>query len=183
MVHAFDFSTLFALAASTATFVASAVWSTDGGFVRTGEGIKSLRIGTLDVRVYVVRHDMRQLPAVRSRKALIEADVDKRFTLRLLRDMEAHHLQETLRDALLQNGSDDPVRIRAFLAGLSRDVKAGTHVVVSYDARTRTTSLAVDGVVGSTVESFRFMTEVWSVWLGKGEAAALAEALVGRSAA
>ena len=159
MVYAIDLPVFAALAAATAAFVASVVFtpSESRGMVR--------------------------LPPVRSRDAFIDADVDKRFVLRMLRDADGDLLREAFRDALLKSGWDDAARLRVFLSAVRERLKAGAYVSITYDATRKVTTLAFDDTPGASVEGYAFMRAVWGMWLGKDEAPALADALTGKTAA
>lgn len=185
MVYAIDLPVFAALAAATAAFVASVVFtpSESRGMVRTGEGIKVMRVGSLELHLYFLRHEMRRLPPVRSRDAFIDADVDKRFVLRMLRDADGDLLREAFRDALLKSGWDDAARLRVFLSAVRERLKAGAYVSITYDATRKVTTLAFDDTPGASVEGYAFMRAVWGMWLGKDEAPALADALTGKTAA
>jgi hypothetical protein len=132
--------------------------------------------------LYTVRHEMRHLPGQRTRQAFIDAAVDKRFVLHMLCDIDGDRARENLRDALFRNGCIDPSRVRAFLGALDRTLRAGSYVVVAYDAALAETTLKVENGRSVTVAGADFMRAVWATWLGPFASSQLAQSLVGRAA-
>src|ERR1051325_6455794 len=62
------------------------------GWYFTGSGVRTKSVAFVSVKVYAIRHDMKQLPPSKSKQAVIEADVDKKITFRMLRDVDAEKI-------------------------------------------------------------------------------------------
>jgi len=163
--------------------MSSSSWALEpglGAFVRTGEGVRVKRVAFVDVKVYAITHEMKALPATRSRAAAVAAETDKKFTLRMLRDVDAQKIREALRDAYLVNGFTDGKKIGVFLAAIGKDLREGSYLTFFYDAAAQTTTLTAQGSGSATIEGADFMRATWSIWLGKIDQPALGEALVAK---
>src|SRR5215207_2007958 len=74
------------------------------GMVHTGDAVRTKSVGPFTAKVYAIRHDMKEKPAAKSKQAVIDADVDKKFTWKMLRDVESGKIKKALEDALHMNG-------------------------------------------------------------------------------
>ena len=147
------------------------------GFVRTGQGIQTASHWPFTIEVFTIAHDIKALPEQKTRQAMIDADVDKRFSLRMLREVEAAKLRAGLRDGYKRNGYADNERIDRFLAGFS-DAPKGKAMSIVYDAGAKETRLIVDGAVTTTVDGSAFMKATWSIWFGKSKPVSLGDELI-----
>jgi len=77
------------------------------GYVHTGDGVRVKWIAFVKLKTYAIGHDMRELPAAKSKQAVIDADVDKRISWRMLRDAGGDRLQGILRDSFAKNNYGD----------------------------------------------------------------------------
>lgn len=164
--------------------LSSSSWALEpgrGGYLRTGESVRVLRGREGEVRLYAVAHEMKHTPRERTGQAVVDAEVDKRVTLRMLEDASVEALTGSLRDAYLRNGYTELVNIRAFLGAFQgRDLRSGSYVTVVYDAAAKTTTVTVQGGGTCAVEGVGFMRATWNVWFGKTDQPGLAEALLAR---
>ncbi|HEX4462692.1 MAG TPA: chalcone isomerase family protein [Polyangia bacterium] len=136
------------------------------GFYKTGEGIRVKKIAFIKIKVYEISHYMKELPPQKTKQAVIDDDVDKRFTWRMLRNVDAGKIKAALREAYAANGYGDAAKIDAFVNALNRDFKEGDAVTFSYDAgKKATTLIGPSGTV--TVSGDDFMRATWKIWLGK----------------
>src|SRR5438105_15439756 len=102
------------------TFAASA-WALDpdkNGWYFTGSGVITKSVAFVSVKVYAIRHDMKALPPSKSKQAIIDADVDKKITFRMLRDVDAEKIQDALKDAYKMNGWSDGSKTGPFLGAM-----------------------------------------------------------------
>jgi hypothetical protein len=149
------------------------------GMIHTGDSVRVKTIGPFHANVYAIRHDMKARPAQKSKQAVIDADVDKKFTWTMLRSVDSVKIQKALREAFGLNGFGDAGRINQFVAAFNKDeVKEKTSVVISYDAGAKTTTLWVQGGGSATVPGQDFMRAVWSIWLGKIDQPSMGDQLI-----
>jgi hypothetical protein len=140
------------------------------GYYRTGEAEPHKGV--------LVEHDVKVLPADRSRSSLIELDVDKRLTIRALREINADEMREGLRDRYAKRGFVDDERVATFLAGLTGRIAPDQCVAISYDSGSKVTRLSVSGAAVSAAEGIDFMKATWSLWFGESVPSALGDSLM-----
>ena len=178
-------TTLAALAA--AWLLAAPTWALEpgkDGFYLTGSGTRVKTFLIVKVNVYVVSHYMRELPAQKSRRAVIEADCDKRFVWRMLRDVDAEKVRDTLRDTLRdaygRNNYRDQAKISQLTAAFAGDIKEGTLVTIAYEKASKTTTLTV-GDKRAAIAGDDFMRATWSLFFGNmPDQPALGDELISR---
>ena len=139
---------LLAFAFFAMASVPSDAWAlqpgSDGWYV-TGDGVRTKKIAFVNVKVYSISHAAKKLPDTKSKPAMIDLDSDKKFTLRMLRDIDVEKIQSALRDSYGQNGFGDAGRMNAFLAAFTHDLKEGTTVSIGYDSAAKSTTIRVAG--------------------------------------
>ncbi|HRI67770.1 MAG TPA: chalcone isomerase family protein [Polyangium sp.] len=153
------------LAAIAAMFVVSGAAIADD-WLHTGSGIRVKTILVVDVNVYSISHFMSQRPAEKSKSAVIEADVNKKFECKMLRDLEGEKLKTALKDAYAKNNYTDQAKIGKVLGAFTGDLKEGQRFSIKYDAEKKTTTFNVDGQGSVTVDGADFMKGTWSIWFG-----------------
>src|SRR5262245_27884736 len=104
-----------ALAAALLVALAGLAFAGDD-WKETGSSTRKKKIGFINVSVYEIVHHMKELPAKKSKEAVIEAETDKKFTWTMLRDVEQEKIQKALEEAFDNNGYKDAQKIKAFLA-------------------------------------------------------------------
>ncbi|HVJ93596.1 MAG TPA: chalcone isomerase family protein [Labilithrix sp.] len=160
------------------TFAASALAD---GMIHTGDSVRVKSIGPFTAKVYAIRHDMKEKPAQKSKQAVIEADVDKKFTWTMLRDVDSPKIQKALREAFAMNGFNDGARIGQFVAAFNKEeVKEKSAVVISYNAAAKTTTIWVQNGGTATVAGNDFMKAVWSIWFGKIDQPKMGDQLISK---
>ena len=178
------FTMLFALVAAAAVFATvSSAWALDpgrDGYFHTGDAIRTKKVAFINVKVYAISHSMKQLPSQKSKQAVIDADCDKKISFKMLRDVDAEKLQAALRDAYQLNGYGDGAKISTFVNAMSKELKEGSWVSISYVASTKMTSINVQGAGSASVAGEDFMKATWSIWFGKIDQPALGDALISR---
>lgn len=144
------------------------------GFFQTGAGTRS----KLGGKTYDIFHSIKQLPAVRSRQALIDADVDKRFSLvfravpLLLKPIVGgsawpkDKIQGSFREGFAANDYTVKEKIDRFLSPIAQDFVEKDTIFIQYNAETKSTTITVK-TAKVTVEGADFMRAVWSLWFGK----------------
>ncbi|HVH45568.1 MAG TPA: chalcone isomerase family protein [Labilithrix sp.] len=151
------------------------------GAIHTGDSVRVKSVGPFTAKVYAIRHEMKERPAQKSKQAVIEADVDKKFTWTMLRDVESSKIQKALREAFALNGFGDQGRIGQFVGAFNKDeVKEKSSVVISYSVATKTTTIWVQNGASATIPGNDFMKAVWSIWLGKIDQPAMGDQLIAR---
>jgi hypothetical protein len=159
---------------------ASAVAREANGYYLTGTGVRQKEVELFSIDVYVISHYMRDLPATKSRAAVIAADVDKEFALRMLRDLTAAQIQGALRESFAANGYGDRAKIDAFVSAVDRPLRKGSTITIRYDAASKTTTASTKGRPPVSVPGVDFMRATWSIWLGQIDQDGLSDALIDR---
>jgi hypothetical protein len=150
------------------------------GYFHTGDGIRIKTIVFLKIKIYAIGHDMRDLPAIKSKQAVIDAEVDKRLSWKMLRDADGERLQGILREAFSKNSYSDASKIEPFLAAFRGGLKEGDRVVITYSAASKMTTVEVAGVEPVHLSGTEAMRATWSIWFGKSDDPELADALISR---
>src|SRR5436309_7926699 len=100
--------TLLALVAlGLCALPASALERGHDGYFHTGDGVRYKKIAFINIKVYAIDHYMKDLPTQKSKQAVIDADVDKRFSWKMLRTVDAGKIKNALREAFAKNGYGD----------------------------------------------------------------------------
>ncbi len=174
---AFLFTMLLAavLALSTSAFA--------DGWIFTGSSVRTKSVGPFTAKVYSIRHDMKDKPAQKSKQAVIDAKVDKRFTWSMLRDVDAKKIQNALREAFQMNGYGDQGKIGQFVGAFSqeevKEAKGGApSVVITYNADKQTTTIWVKDGGSASIGGEDFMKAVWSIWFGKIDQPSMGDQLI-----
>lgn len=170
-------SALFTLV--LALFVTFASSAFADGWVHTGDSVRTKSVGPFTAKVYAIRHDMKEKPSAKSKQAVIDAEVDKKFTWRMLRDVDSKKIQKALTEALQMNGMNDATKIGSFVGAFKQEeVKENTAVVISYNAAAKTTTIWVKDGGQATIEGVDFMKSAWGIWFGKIDQPSMGDQLI-----
>jgi Chalcone isomerase-like len=159
---------------------ASAIAREANGYYLTGTGVRQKEVALFTVDVYVISHYMHDLPRTRSKSAVITADVDKMFALRMLRELSAAQIQGALRDSFAANGYDNRAKIDAFVAAVGQPLRKGATITIRYDAASKITTASAKGNRPIAIPGIDFMMATWSIWLGRIDQDGLGDALIER---
>ena len=149
------------------------------GWMHTGDGVRTKSVAFITARVYAIGHDMK-CPIGRSKQAVIDADCDKRFTWKMMRDVDKEKMHNALRDAYHMNGFTDDGRINSALGAFSAELKENSYVTITYDSAKKTTSFWQQNGGNTTVAGADFMKATWSIWFGKIDQPSLGDALISK---
>ncbi|WP_394849491.1 chalcone isomerase family protein [Pendulispora brunnea] len=150
------------------------------GYYHTGDGVRQKKILFASVDVYAIGHEMKELPPAKSKQAVIDADISKRFIWKMKRDVDSEKIQNALSEAYAMNGYTDKAKIGKFLAVFSKELKENQIVTITYDADKKTTTLQVQGGASATADGVDFMKATWRIWFGKIDQPSLGDALISR---
>ena len=151
----------------------------DDGWQTTGTGIRKKTILLLSFDLYVMRHEMRGPLPARSRRKVIEADQDKRFVWRFLRDIPCDKMKSALRERFESNGYRVQADINSFVGSCSgAEAKKDAIVTVVYDSSAKVTTISIGGLGRASLSGTEAMRAVWSLWLGNTDQPELGDALV-----
>jgi hypothetical protein len=167
----------------TVLTVGSGAWALDrspNGYFHTGDGVRVKKVVFASVDVYAIGHEMKELPPQKSKEAVIDLDVSKRFVWVMKRDVEAEKIRNALTEAYSMNGYGDHAKIAQFMGAFKGDLKEKQWVTITYDADKKTTTLSVQGGGSATVAGVDFMKATWRLWFGKIDQPALGDALISR---
>lgn len=149
--------------------------------IHTGDAVRVKSIGPFSAKVYAIRHDMKERPAQKSKQAVVDADVDKKFTWKMLRDVDSSKIQKALREAFAMNGYTDAARIGSFVGAFNKDeIKEKSAVVITYNAAAKTTTIWVQNGGSATIAGQDFMKAVWKIWFGKIDQPAMGDQLIAK---
>ena len=137
------------------------------------------RVAIIDVNVYSISHYMKQLPASRSKQAVIDMDTGKKFVWTMKRDVDQEKIQNALKDAFAMNGYTDGGKIAQFTGAFKGELKEKSSVSIVYDADKKETSVST-GRGSASVGGVEFMKAVWSIWFGKIDQPALGDQLISK---
>jgi hypothetical protein len=147
------------------------------GWFHTGDGVRVKKV-VFNFDVYAIGHDMKDLPPAKTKQAVIDMDTDKRFTWRMLRDVEHEKIQTALTEAFGMNGYSDQSKIGPFVGAFSGDFTKGQTVSIVYSSAAKTVTATVQGGGTATVSGADFMKAVWSIWFAKIDQPSLGDALI-----
>jgi hypothetical protein len=131
----------------------------------TGSSIRVKKIAFVSVKVYSITHQMKDLSA-KDAKAIIDAETDKKFTIKMLRDIDSAKIVNAINEAFDNNGYKDKAKKDQFSSVLKGDMNEGDVFTISYNAGSKTTSLTYNGNT-SNIPGEDFMKATWSIWFGK----------------
>ena len=162
-------------------FVSFATSAFADAMIHTGDSVRVKSVGPFTAKVYSIRHDMKERPAAKSKQAVIDANVDKKFTWRMLRDVDSKKIQKALQEAFALNGYGDGGKIGQFVAAFNKDeVKEDSAVVITYNAANKTTTIWVQNMGTATVAGADFMKAVWRIWFGKIDQPSMGDQLISK---
>ncbi|MCB1176866.1 MAG: chalcone isomerase family protein, partial [Leptospiraceae bacterium] len=120
-----------------------------GGMTSTGYGIRVKKIAFIKVKVYSISHAMKDFPSDKSKKGVIDADTDKKFTLKMLRDVDSAKIVAAINDAFKLNGYSNQGNMNKFSSVLKGDLNEGDVITISYDSASKTTKCSYKGNTSS----------------------------------
>ncbi len=171
---------LIALVLLCATFASSA-WALSpdaNGWYHTGDAVRTKTI--FNVKVYAIGHDMKCLPAQKTKQAVIDADCDKKFSWVMKRDVDRSKIMDALKEAYGMNGYTDATKINQALAAFSADLKDGASVSISYNSANKTTTFWEQNGGSATIAGVDFMKGTWSIWFGKIDPPSMGDELMNK---
>ncbi|MBK6607228.1 MAG: chalcone isomerase family protein [Leptospiraceae bacterium] len=148
-------------------------------FTTTGSGIRVKKIAFVSVNVYAITHQMKDVPANRTAAEFINAETDKKFILKMKRDVDSAKIVSAINDAYALNGYSNKANQDSFSSVLTGDLKENDTITISYNATSKSVTCNYAGKT-STVAGSDFMKATWSIWFGKIDQPALTTALVGK---
>ena len=156
---------------------ASALERGSDGLFHTGDGIRYKKIAFINIKVYSIDHAMKDLPAQKSKQAVINADVDKQLHWKMLRTVGAGKIRDALREAYAKNGYNDAAKIGSFVDSITKELKEGDSVTIKYDAARKATTITSPAGT-ATVGGEDFMKATWSIWFGNIDQKNLGDELI-----
>ncbi|HMV46035.1 MAG TPA: chalcone isomerase family protein [Leptospiraceae bacterium] len=147
-------------------------------FTTTGSAVRVKKIAFVNVNVYAITHQMKDVPATRSAQEMINAETDKRFILKMKRNVDSAKIVTAINDAYALNGYSNKANQDTFSSVLTGDLKENDTITISYNAATKSVTCNYSGKT-STVTGSDFMKATWSIWFGKIDQPSLTQALVG----
>lgn len=155
-----------ALATLAASTGALALEPGKDGYYHTGSGVRVKKVVLVNVKVYEVNHYMKALPDKKSKQAVVDAACDKKFVLRMLRDVDAEKMRDALTESYGRTGADK-AKLTQLLNTISTELKENSYLIFAYNAEQKVTMLKV-GDKTATVPGEDFMKSTWNIWFGPG---------------
>lgn len=174
------FLALFALVSVSSHARADAPAPDRDGYINTGSGVRTKTVAIITANVYSIRHDMKAPLPPRNKRAVIDADQDKKFSWQMLRDVDADKIQNALREGFAKNGYSDGGKIGQFTGAFTKEIQKNQGVSISYNSANKTTTIWVQGQGSATIAGVDFMKAVWSLWFGNIDQPSLGDALISR---
>lgn len=169
---------LFLTALIAVLLSVTSLWADD--WKLTGSGVRVKTVAFIDVNVYAISHYMKDLPATKSKQAVIDMDTGKKFVWTMKRDVDKEKIVKALQDAFAMNGYSDAGKIGQFTGAFSADLKEKSHVTIVYDADKKNTTVTEDGGGSATIDGVDFMKGVWSIWFGNIDQKTLGDQLISK---
>lgn len=170
------FAVLFA-AATTLAPSALAIQPDAGGWYHTGDAVRQKTVLFVTANVYSISHDMKCV-VPRSKQAVIDADCDKRFIWRMMRDVDKGKIVDAMKEAYGKNGYSDSGKINQALAAFSAEFKENAYVKINYDSTAKTTTFWEQNGGSTTVPGADFMKATWKIWLGNIDPPSIGDRLI-----
>ncbi len=148
-------------------------------YTLTGTAVRVKTIAFVDIQVYEISHYMKSPPSPKSKQAVIDADVDKRFSWKMLRTVDAEKIRNALREAYAKNGYGDQGKITSFVDSITKELKEGDNVTIKYDAAKKSTTIT-SPAGSATVPGEDFMKATWKIWFGNIDQKNLGDELLDR---
>lgn len=168
------------LAALTVVTSSFALQRGANGWFHTGDSVRKKTIVFAHISVYAIGHDMKEVPKAKSKRAVIDLDVGKRFTWRMMRDVGNEKIRDALKEAYAMNGYHDAGKINAFVGAFRGEIKENQYVTITYDSEKKATTIVVQGQGSATVQGIDFMKATWSIWFGKIDQDSLGDDLISK---
>ncbi len=169
---------LFALVFVSSHARADAPAPDKDGYIKTGSGIRTKTIAIMSANVYSIRHDMKGPLPPRNKRAVIDADVDKKFSWQMMHDVDAEKIQKALREGLAKNGYGDAGKTGRFVGAFTKEIQKGQGVSIAYTSANKMTTIWVQGQGAASIDGVDFMKAVWSIWFGNIDQPSLGDALI-----
>ena len=170
-------SVTLALIALTLAPSALAIQPDASGWYHTGDAVRQKTVVFVTANVYQIGHDMKCV-VPKSRQAVIDADCDKRFTWRMMRDVGSGKIVDAMKEAFAKNGYGDAGKINQALAAFNAEFKENAAVKISYDSASKTTTFWEQNGGSASVQGVDFMKATWSIWFGKIDPASFGDRLI-----
>ena len=93
---------------------ALAITADGSGWYHTGDAVRQKSVLFVTANVYQISHDMKCV-VPKSKQAVIDADCDKRFTWKMMRDVGKDKIIDAMKEAFKNNGYGDAGKINQAL--------------------------------------------------------------------
>ena len=150
------------------------------GWYHTGDAVITKNMLVFDVDVLAVGHDMKCLPEHRSATDVVEAGCDKRFTWRMLRDVDRETIRESLAKAYRDVDYGDGAKVRRAISAFTSDLKEGGRVTITYDAAKQVTTFQPQSGSRVDVPGEPFMHATWRTLFANADARKIGTALMSK---
>lgn len=155
-----------ALVALAVSLPALALEKGADGFYMTGGGTRVKKVLIKNFDVYDIWSYTKELPAEKSRKAMIDLDADKKLLWKMKRDVDAEKIQNALTEAYGLNGCGGDARVAKIVGAVGHELKENEFVTIKYDAASKTTSISLSGGGSASASGADFMKCTWGIWFG-----------------
>jgi hypothetical protein len=155
------------------------IFSQAKDYTTTGSGIRVKKIAFVSVKVYSITHQMKDLPSSKNASEIISAETDKRFILKMMREVDSEKIVNAIKEAYATNGYSNTANPIKLFSPVTGSLKEGDTITISYNSATKTVSCTYNGTT-SSVSGSDFMQGTWSIWFGKIDQPDLTKSLMSK---
>jgi hypothetical protein len=172
-------SVALALALATLTLApaALAIRPDANGWYHTGDAVRQKKVLFITANVYRIGHDMKCV-VPRNKQAVIDADCDKKFTWRMMRDVGSGKIVDAMKEAYTMNNYHDGGKINRALSAFNAEFKENAYVTITYSSQSKTTTFWEQNGGSAAVPGVDFMKATWSIWFGKIDPPSIGDRLI-----
>ena len=150
----------------------------EDGFYVTGAATRTKRVLFMTVEVYRATHAMKEIPDPTTTDAVAEANVDKKMTIRFLRNVDLQKIIDGIKEGYRRNGWNEMEKVEELFSILKGDLRKNDVFSVEYQAENETLiAIGGDGRT-SSVAGRDFMVATWSAWFKKIDSPGFSERLI-----
>ncbi|MEM7183236.1 MAG: chalcone isomerase family protein [Spirochaetota bacterium] len=133
------------------------------GYKTTGKSVRIKRVFFKNFRIYQINHWIDKDFNYAKPKELIFANVNKYFTLKMLRTLKAQRILKPSIEVYESNNFHDRKTIRKAFKHITGELKKGEKLQIYYNAKNTSTTFSFRGKK-SVIYGKKFMQATWACW-------------------
>lgn len=152
------------LTALLALLVTSSMVAQAQGWVTTGGGTRFKKIAFVNVKVYYLSHQVKGTAPAKNAAAMISTTQEKRFFLKMLREVDSEKIVTAIKEAYALNGYSNVGNATKLWSPVIGSLAENDMITISYANGNTTVSYKGKS---STLPGDDLMKATWSIWFGK----------------